>query len=171
MKRKKVEIPKTINSETFRKKYAARVNTMGKVKKQPSELEEQTALIKWVKATYPNALFTVDLGGLNLSKTQRIVHTQRAKRGHPDLMFQEWFKDTYCGLAIEFKRTGVKVEKLCETDAHFKEQLSYLFDLRQRCWCAVFVAGVENAKRVISAYMEANDKSIEIINKHGYPKI
>ena len=162
---------KLITSEQFRKQYAGRANVKGKVQKKPTETVEQGQLIQWIKATYPNVLFTVDLGGLNLSKTQRIIHLQRAKRGHPDLMFQEWYKDIYCGLAIEFKRTGVKVEKLCQTDTHFKEQLEYLFDLRERCWCAVFVAGVENAKRVISAYMEANENSIEIINKHSYPKI
>lgn len=162
---------KLITSEQFRKQYSGRSNVKGKVQKKPTETVEQGQLIQWIKATYPNVLFTVDLGGLNLSKTQRIIHLQRAKRGHPDLMFQEWYKDIYCGLAIEFKRTGVKVEKLCQTDTHFKEQLEYLFDLRERCWCAVFVAGVENAKRVISAYMEANENSIEIINKHSYPKI
>jgi len=72
-------------------------------------------------------------------------------------------------LAIEFKRTGVNVPRMCLTDAHFKEQLEYLIDLRERCWIAVFVAGFENAKRVIAAYMEANENSIEIIKKHSYP--
>ena len=50
---------------------------------------EQGQLITWVKLIYPKALFTVDLGGLSLTKTQRIIHSQRAKRGHSDLMFQE----------------------------------------------------------------------------------
>ena len=161
--------PKIVTAADFQKKYAARTNTRGKVQRKPSEAVEQGHLINWVKLTYPKALFTVDLGGINLSKTQRIIHSQRAKRGHPDMMFQEWFKDSHCGLAIEFKRTGVNVPRMCLTDTHFKEQLEYLIDLRERCWIAVFVAGFENAKKVIAAYMEANENSIETIKKHSYP--
>jgi hypothetical protein len=166
----KGKTPQKITVAEFKKKYAnARTNTRGKVQKKPSETVEQGYLIQWVKLTYPKALFTVDLGGINLSKTQRIIHSQRAKRGHPDMMFQEWYKDTFCGLAIEFKRTGVNVPRMVLTDEHFKEQLTYLIDLRERQWLAVFVAGIDNAKRVISAYMEANETSIETIKKYSYP--
>lgn len=165
----KGKTPKTVTIEQFKKKYAARTNTRGKVQKKPSETVEQGYLTQWVKATYPKALFTVDLGGINLSKTQRIIHSQRAKRGHPDMMFQEWYKDTFCGLAIEFKRTGINVPRMVLHDEHFKEQLTYLIDLRERQWLAVFVAGIDNAKRVISAYMEAGENSIETIKKYSYP--
>lgn len=165
----KQQPPKMVTAAQFQKKYAGRANIKGKVQRKPSETVEQGYLIQWVKANYPNALFTVDLGGLNLTKTQRIIHLQRAKRGHPDMMFQEWYKDTFCGLAIEFKRTGVNVPRMVLTDEHLKEQLTYLIDLRERQWLAVFVAGIDNAKRVISAYMEANETSIETIKKYSYP--
>lgn len=174
MKPKKVEIPKTITSEVFKKKYAARANVpkTRKKKELPQELREQTILMKWFKATYPKALYQVDLAGsAKMGLNQIILHSQRAKRGHPDLMFYEWFKAVFCGLAIEYKALGTDIAKQCEKDDHFKEQLEFIYSLRERGWCAVFVAGVEPAKRVISAYMEASDKSIEIINKHGYPKI
>ncbi len=160
--------PKIVTAADYQKKYAARTNTRGRVIRKPSESVEQGYLIQWVKANYPNICFTVDLAGLNLSKTQRAIYSQR-KRGHPDLMFQVWYKDDYCGLAIEFKKTGINVPKMCLTDEHFKEQLDYLLSLRNSRWLAVFVAGIDNARRVISAYMEANENSIETIKKHSYP--
>ncbi len=160
--------PQKITSAEFQKKYAARTNIRGKVQKTPSETVEQGWLTTWVKNTYPNVCFTVDLAGLNLSKAQRAIYSQR-KRGHPDLMFQVWYKDDYCGLAIEFKKTGINVPKMCLTEEHFKEQLEYLLALRGVQWLAVFVAGIEDAKKVIAAYMEANENSIETIKKHSYP--
>jgi hypothetical protein len=165
---KKPTTPKIVTAKEFKKKYAARTNTRGKVSKKPSESVEQGYLIEWVKRNYPDACFTVDLAGLNLSVRQRAIYAQR-KRGHPDLMFQVWHKDTYCGLAIEFKKTGINVPKMCLTDEHFKEQLDYLYSLRNVQWLAVFVAGIDNAKRVIAAYMEANESSIETIKKYSYP--
>lgn len=160
--------PKIVTAADYQKKYSARTNIRGKVQKKPSESVEQGYLIQWFKGKYPEACFTVDLAGLNLSKTQRAIYSQR-KRGHPDLMFQVWYKDDYCGLAIEFKKTGINIPKMCITDEHFKEQFEYLLSLRNCRWLAVFVAGIDNAKQVISAYMEANENSIETIKKHSYP--
>ena len=143
-------------------------------KKKLSEDQEQEILCKWVKKTYPNVLFTVDLGGIRLNMGQRRIMKTRAKRGHPDLMFQEWFGDRFCGLAIEFKRTGETVFKKDGTlkkDDHLKEQLEYLIELRNRYWLAVFVSGIESAKIVIKAYLEANSNSIATINQHASPKI
>lgn len=149
-------------------------------KKRLTEEQEQRKLCKWVKANYPNVLYTIDLGGMSLTKTQRIVHNTRCKRGHPDMMFQEWYKDKYCGLAIEFKRTGefvtyqrplAKKGEFKTDDAHLMEQLNYIVSLKEREWLAGFVCGIDNAKKVITAYMEAGQNSLDIINKLIYPKI
>ena len=148
-----------------------------KVKKKSGRLtedQEQAILCKWIKANYPSILYTVDLGGIRLTAGQRVIMKSRAKRGHPDLMFQEWFLDKYCGLAIEFKRTGEKVAKLDGTlrkNKHLEEQLEYLTGLKERYYIAGFVIGPEDAKKVISAYLEAGPNSLEIINKYIYPKI
>jgi hypothetical protein len=145
-----------------------------RVKKTNTEEHEQKLLCEWVKKNYPNVLYTVDLGGIRLTMGQRVVMKSRAKRGHPDLMFQEWFLDKYCGLAIEFKRTGTQLFKLDGTlrkDEHHEEQLSYLIALKERYWLAGFVVGLEPAKEVIKAYLEAHDTSLSIINKHIYPKL
>ena len=138
-----------------------------------SEESEQAELCKWVKRTYPNVLYTVDLGGMKLTMYQRKIMTTRAKKGHPDLIFQEWFKDKFCGLAIEFKKTGVVVEnkdgslRSCE---HLESQLAYLLALRERCYVAVFCCGLQAAKAVIAAYLEGGENSINIINQFAYPK-
>ena len=142
--------------------------------KRLTEDQEQQILCKWIKEKYPNILYTVDLGGIRLTMGQRVIMKSRAKRGHPDLILQEWFKDKYCGLAIEFKRTGEKVCKIDGTlrkNEHLQEQLEYLTALKERYYIAGFVIGIEPAKKVISAYLEAGPNSLEIINNFIYPKI
>jgi len=160
-----------MTAKQFRKKY---------VKKGLTEDQEQRKLCIWIKENYPNVLYTVDLGGIKLQPQQKSIMKTRAKRGHPDLMFQEWYKDKYCGLAIEFKRTGVfvtyqtpKAKKgLFKADNdHLMEQLNYIVSLKEREWLAGFVCGLENAKKVIAAYMEAGPNSLGIINQFIYPKI
>lgn len=139
-----------------------------------SEEQEQTLLCKWIKKNYPNVLYTVDLGGIRLQQHQRRIMSSRSKRGHPDIIFQEWFLDKYCGLAIEFKKTGIKVSKKDGTlrkDEHLEEQLEYIVALKERYYIAGFVCGLESAKKVISAYLEANSNSLEIINEFIYPKM
>lgn len=143
-----------------------------------TEEQEQRELCKWLKAYYPDVLFTVDLGGMSLTKAQRIVHNTRCKRGHPDLMLQEWYKDKFCGLAIEFKRTGEEIlykagnrKGTLKNNDHLKEQFDYLEELRARYWLSGFVVGLEAAKVVVKNYLEAGPNSLEIINKIIYPKI
>jgi len=142
--------------------------------KTPTEEQEQTELCRWIKKNYPDILYTVDLGGIRLNMGQRRIMSTRARKGHPDLIFQEWFLDKYCGLAIEFKRTGTKVSKRDGTlrkDDHLKSQLEYLTALKERYYIAGFVVGLEPAKRVISAYLEASSNSLAVINQFIYPKM
>lgn len=140
-----------------------------------SEEQQQARVIKHVKAKYPNALFTVDLGGINLNKVQRRIHSQRAKRGHPDLMFQEWFSDKWCGLAIEFKKHNnkpyYKNGQFKSNDKHLCEQLEYINNLRERFWFAGFVCGYEDAIKVIDWYMEGDITTINKINHLIYPRM
>lgn len=136
-----------------------------------SEEKEQAELCKWVKLVYPKLLYTVDLAGLNLSPAQRNIHKTRCKRGHPDLIFDEWYKDKFCALAIEFKKTGTTINQhAIDKDKHLKEQFEYLMELRQRGRLAVFVCGLENAKIVIKHYLEAGPMALKIIEAHSWPK-
>ena len=140
-----------------------------------SEEQQQAVVIKHVKFKYPNALFTVDLGGMNLNKSQRRIHSQRAKRGHPDLMFQEWFGNRWCGLAIEFKRFNKKPYykngDFKKNDKHLVEQMEYLNNLKERFWFAAFVCGPLDAIKVIDWYMEGNIKTISQVQPLIYPSM
>lgn len=144
-----------------------------------TEAQEQAKLCQWIKDTYPNVLYVVDLAGIHLNMKQRAVYKTRCKRGVPDLMINEWHLDKYCGLAIEFKRTGEYIihqkgpnkGKFKIENDHLREQLEYITELKNRYWAAGFVIGLEPAKLVIRAYLEANSKSLSIINQSLYPKI
>ena len=157
---------KTITSKQYQQKYAS---------KGLSEEQEQAKLCDWLKLHYPNVLYTIDLGGVRMdAKTAARVMKTRSKKGHPDMMIQEWFLDKYCGLAIEFKKTGEVVHNQdgsLRSNDHLRSQYAYILALKDRCWLAGFVCGVENAKAVITAYLEGNSKSIETINKYIYPTI
>ena len=136
-----------------------------------SEAKEQAQLCQWVKLVYPKLLYTVDLAGLNLSPSQQKIYESRCKRGHPDLTYNEWYKDIYCALVIEFKKTGTVINQhAIDNDKHLKEQFEYLMELRARGRLAVFVSGLENAKIVIKHYLEAGPMSLKIIEAHSWPK-
>lgn len=157
--KKKPKKQKTYTSKQFQNKFAGR-----------SEDAEQAAFCKWIKIKYPKVLYTVDLAGMNLSPAQQRIHQTRCKRGHPDITFDEWYKDIYCGLAIEFKKTNVKInDYTVQKDPHLKEQLRYLQELRARGRLAIFVCGLENAKIVLKQYLEAGPMSLKIIQDHSYP--
>ena len=141
----------------------------GKIVNKTEEME-QAELIKGIKQDYPNILYTVDLGGVYLTPKQRGIHKTRSRRGHPDLMFQEWFKDIFCGLAIEFKPITTKLTmKIILADDHLSEQWEYIQLLRQRGHIAGFCSGKYFARKVLDAYLEANDRSLKIINHYLFP--
>lgn len=148
----------------LKKKLRVSVNT---------EEQDQTAICNYIKVRYPKILYTVDMAGVYIKDpSQRRIHKQRCKRGHPDMIIQEWLSDKYCGLAIELKKSDIVInQKAIDKSNHLKEQLEYLNDLRERCYIAVFVSGFANAKKVIDLYLEGDLSKIEEINKYVYPEI
>lgn len=160
---------KTYTAREFRESFTK--GKRGKAVKRTEELE-QSNVCAWIKKQYPDLLYTVDMGGVSLTPAQTKIHRQRCRRGHPDMMIQEWYKDIYCGLAIEFKKFDVTInDTVVSKDKHLQEQYNYLMALRNRGWMAVFVCGEQNAKSVIKYYLEAGANSIRIINQFVYPKI
>jgi hypothetical protein len=141
----------------------------GKIVNKTEEME-QAELIEGIKNDYPHILYTVDLGGVYLTPKQRGIHKTRSKRGHPDLMFQEWFLNLFCGLAIEFKPIGTKLTmKIILDNNHLSEQWEYIKSLRERGHIAGFCSGKYCARKVLDAYLEANEKSLDIINHYLFP--
>lgn len=164
---------KKFTSAQFRAKF--KVGRSGSLVRSTEE-SEQASLLKWFKLVYPNMLYTVDLAGMDLTPAQRKVHKTRCKRGHPDMMFQEWFRDSFCGLGLELKRTGEilnesKFKGNSKAAIHLREQMDYIMALRSRQWIAGFVVGRVNAEKVIKHYLEAGDNSLQIINQLIYPKM
>lgn len=137
-----------------------------------SEEMEQAEICLWIKDNYPEALYTVDLAGIKLTPYQKGVMKTRCKKGHPDLMFQEWFQDLYCGLAIEYKKLGTPLSmKKIEENDHLSNQWEYLQGLRSREYIAYFAVGPFNCKKIIKAYFEGTEKSLDIMNHYGFPKM
>lgn len=145
-----------------------------------TEKQEQKQLLNWVKLQYPNLLYTEDLGGIKLTIGQaKQVKKSRARRGHPDLMFQKAFtgydgRIDYCGLAIEFKRKSEKIVKKdgeIRKSEHLKEQYDYLMALRLEGWFSCFAVGFLEAQRIIKAYMSNDPKMLESMSKDIFPSI
>lgn len=143
-----------------------------------TEKQEQKQLLTWVKMQYPNLLYTEDLGGIKLTIGQaRQVKKSRARRGHPDLMFQQAFtgydgRIDYCGLAIEFKRKSEKIVKKdgeLRKNEHLKEQYDYLIALRAQGWFSCFAVGFLEAKSIIESYMSNNPSKLESIALDIFP--
>lgn len=143
-----------------------------------TEEQEQMQLIRWVKAQYPNLLFTADLGGVRVHRGIRNkVKAMRCKKGHPDLMFQKAKRGNsgimYCGLAIEFKRTGEVIQKKDGTlrkNTHLKEQHDYLLELQEEGWFACFAVGVLEAKEIIQTYLNNDWDIVMDFGEHVFPK-
>lgn len=165
----KKKSPLEISASEFRKNF---ISKNGIITEGSDEAAEQAHVCKYVKDNYPNVLYTVDLAGLDLSPAQRKIYKTRCKRGHPDLMFQEWYKDRYCGLAIEMKAANVPLtmDKI-RADKHLSEQLEYLKSLDSRGYIAGFACGKDAAIKIIDAYLEAAPNSLDIINRYLIPKI
>jgi hypothetical protein len=143
-----------------------------------NEAQEQKQLLNWVKIQYPNLLYTEDLGGIKLTIGQAVqVKKSRARRGHPDLMFQKVFKDSYgqvifCGLAIEFKRKGeqiVKKDGELRKNTHLKEQYDYLLALRKESWFTCFAVGFLEAQDIIKTYMSNDIDQLDALYRIIFP--
>lgn len=143
-----------------------------------TEKQEQKQLLNWVKIQYPNLLYTEDLGGIKLTIGQAVqVKKSRARRGHPDLMFQKLFKDSYgqilfCGLALEFKRKGepiIKRDGELRKNPHLKEQYDYLLALREEGWFSCFAVGFLEAQSIIKTYMSNDIDRLDMLHRNIFP--
>lgn len=144
-----------------------------------TEKQEQKQLLNWVKIQYPNLLYTEDLGGIKLTIGQAVqVKKSRARRGHPDLMFQKIFNAyggiAFCGLAIEFKRKCEKIKKQdgeLRKNPHLKEQYDYLLDLRKEGWFTCFAVGFLEAQRIIKAYVSDDLDQLNAVSVDIFPSL
>lgn len=144
-----------------------------RIVKKDEEME-QAELCQWLQDQYPfpKLLYTADLAGVKMYKSETHVMKTRCARGHPDFMFQEWFQDMYCGLAIEYKKSGTQLSmRAIENNTHLSEQWDYLKALRERELIAGFIVGPFAFKKVLNAYLEGSEASLAVINHYIFPKM
>ena len=104
---------KIMTAQEFREQFTKKPKRKKKVKLPVNtEEQDQTAICNYIKLRYPKILYTVDMAGIYIEDpAQRRIHKQRCKRGHPDMIIQEWLSDKYCGLAIELKRRDIVINQ------------------------------------------------------------
>jgi len=135
------------------------------------EDREQGQLMAWIKSRYPEALCTTDLAGINVQpRTAAKLYAQRnPRKGWPDITIYEP-RGEFALLMLEFKATGADVIKKDGTlrqTQHLKEQAKLHSALSERGYCVGFVVGLENGKRAVEAYLNADFKTLETYIHNG----
>lgn len=114
----------------------------------PSEHAEQVAVVKWLRATHPDALFyAVPNGGFRFRRTAILLALEGVVSGVPDLCIAEP-RNGFHGLYIEMKR--VKDGRVSKTQAEFGEALI------KRGYCFKICFGAEDAIATIKEYFHVS---------------
>lgn len=111
------------------------------------ESNEQMIIVAYVKAHYPDVLFTSALGGSKATSIQEAVRRKKLgyRKAWPDLTFLEP-RGIYHGLVIELKKTGGKCED--------PNQIAFLLEADKRGYKAVCCIGYKVAIKTIEMYLE-----------------
>lgn len=138
-----------------------------------SQLQQQVAV--YLRLQYPDVLFHSDFGsGIKLTMGQAMAQKRQngGRRAWPDMfiaeskalvgaeleswgMSQEKGYRLACGLFIELKREGTRLQKRNGeyASAHIAEQAKMLEQLRRHGYCAEFAIGFDEAKKIIDQYL------------------
>jgi hypothetical protein len=113
-------------------------------------------LCNYIRANYPDVIFTSDLSGIRLPMgLARKVKPLKSSRGIPDLIIL-WPANGFHGLLLEIKATDESVlrkDGQMRADPHLCEQIQIIRRLRQLHYAAFFVNGVQAGKKCIENYM------------------
>lgn len=146
-----------------------------KIKKKKVQREEKTQIrvCKYLRANYPNVIFTCDLASgmrlpVHIAKKNKDM---RSSRGLPDMFIAfpakayskptgghkpvRYFKQYY-GLFMELKSEGVVVfnkDGSLRKDEHLQEQHEILKQLEEQGYKACFAIGFDEAKKIIDEYL------------------
>ena len=115
----------------------------------------------WIKSRYPETLCTTDLAGNKRTAPhggQAICPTKppQGLARHYDISNPAHLTAL---LMIEFKATGadiIKKDGTLRQTQHLKEQSKLHSALSKRGYCVGFVVGLENGKRAVEAYLNAD---------------
>lgn len=133
---------------------------MSKIRKPEEALHN--AVCDYLRAQYPNTVFTSDQSGLKaVGRTRlRLLRTRNPQRGIPDLLILH-ARPPYGGCALELKADGIKVLRKDGTpskDKHITEQRKVLAQLRASGWYAEFAIGFDDAKQQIDRYFQNSSR-------------
>jgi len=119
-----------------------------------TEATIQLQVCQWLRLQYPDVIFTSESSGIRLTIGQAKKAKQlRSGNGLPDLIILEP-RGGFNGLCIELKKDSpYKKDGSLKTDEHLKEQDETLTRLSKKGYYAEFATGFEEAKDIITDYM------------------
>ena len=134
-----------------------------------TELELQAQVADYIRIKYPSVIFHSDFGsGIKLTMGQAVKQKrlQGGRRAWPDMFIAEPKVKTvdrptntqrfYSGLFIELKKAGTRIYRKdgrLVSDAHIREQVKVIQELRERGYAACFAIGFDEAKKIIEEYL------------------
>jgi hypothetical protein len=125
--------------------------------KRETEEQIQLQVCAYIRAKYPNAVFTSDASGLKMPIGQAVKWSKmKSARGIPDLILLEP-RGPFCGLCIELKRSREELYKkngLYRNEKHIQEQAAMLSRLSLKGYRSVFACGYGPAVSEIDMYMK-----------------
>lgn len=126
-----------------------------KKKTQRKEESLQIQVSAYIRAKYPDVIFTSESSGVRVSMGTAIkMKKQRSNHKLPDMIILHPMNG-YCGLCIELKKEGEIVwlkNGSLSTNKHIQEQAQTLSQLGKLKYCADFAIGYNQAILLIDRY-------------------
>lgn len=129
-----------------------------KVKKKRSNKEEQlqVAVSAYIRANYPDVIFTAESSGVRMNIGQAMkLKAQRSEGKLPDLIILEP-RGQYTGLVLELKQEGAPLwlkNGTLSQDEHIQGQFKILKRLSSKSYYADFTIGYKETIETINRYM------------------
>lgn len=134
---------------------AHRLGGKGEVK-APREESIHIQLCAYVRAKYPNAIFTSESSGIRLTMGQAVKAKKlRSSSKLPDFWLAEP-RGIFCGLFLELKRSKDDIfrkDGSYKQEAHIQGQLAVINRLIEKGYCASFAGGLSYAILQVDYYM------------------
>jgi hypothetical protein len=126
------------------------------MKRQKQEESVHVAIAAYIRAQYPNVLFTSESSGIRVPMHLAVMmKKQRSTHKQPDMIVLQP-KGIFHGLILEIKKDHSEVflkDGSISKKAHIQEQNNTLVMLRELGYCAMFACGFDDAKNKIDGYM------------------
>lgn len=163
--------------------------------KFPSEMKLAIDVSYYMKTKWPEVIFKMDYGGMNLSKTQRgQMKLINPYRGHPDFTIYQPVGN-FTGLHLELKKSGEKIRRSRDAkkravvdyhkvkgvkipvyehkvrkagdylNSHIEEQAVMMNELRKFGRLAGFSVGLEDTLKIIEGYLHGWEDMFNLIIK------